>query len=81
MNNIDMNTLSVNPAHCIELDAVSDGKISSVSVYPAHAEVTRPFTIGLRAGVNQVIISGLPHALSPGSLRFACPLSLPEFRD
>ncbi|KAH6893659.1 mucoidy inhibitor A [Coprinopsis sp. MPI-PUGE-AT-0042] len=40
-------------AHSIELNTTDHGKITSVSVYSAHAEVTRSFKLGLKAGVNQ----------------------------
>jgi N-terminal domain of unknown function (DUF4140) len=74
-----MHDLSIDaptPFHIVELIAADDGKISSVSVYPAHAEVTRSFKVGLKAGANQVKISGLPNVLNQDSLRFAWSFSL-----
>ncbi|KAH6888799.1 hypothetical protein BKA70DRAFT_1442860 [Coprinopsis sp. MPI-PUGE-AT-0042] len=65
MDDISTNIL----AHSIELNTTDHGKITSVSVYSAHAEVTRSFKLGLKAGVNQVKISGLPNVLNQESLR------------
>jgi N-terminal domain of unknown function (DUF4140) len=58
---VDLSMNASTPVHAVELIAADDGKISSVSVYSAHAEVTRSFHVGLKAGANQVKISGLPN--------------------
>ncbi|KAJ7789955.1 hypothetical protein B0H14DRAFT_3571580 [Mycena olivaceomarginata] len=53
----------------IELQSVADSKITSVSVYPTRAEVTRVYKFAVHTGQNQVYISGLPNVLEPESLR------------
>ncbi|KAJ7315018.1 hypothetical protein DFH08DRAFT_820983 [Mycena albidolilacea] len=53
----------------IELQSVADSKITSVSVYPTRAEVTRVYKFAVQTGQNQVYISGLPNVLEPESLR------------
>jgi N-terminal domain of unknown function (DUF4140) len=68
---VDMSMDVPTAVHSVELIAANDGKISSISVYSAHAEVTRSFKVGLKAGSNQVKISGLPNVLNQDSLRFA----------
>ncbi|KAH6893667.1 hypothetical protein BKA70DRAFT_1200978 [Coprinopsis sp. MPI-PUGE-AT-0042] len=64
-----MSALVTGSVHSVELNTLEHGEISSVSVYSAHAEVTRSFKIGLKAGANQVRISGLPNVLNRESLR------------
>ncbi|KAJ7315021.1 hypothetical protein DFH08DRAFT_894479 [Mycena albidolilacea] len=53
----------------IELQSVADSKITSVSVYPTRAEITRVYKFAVQTGQNQVYISGLPNVLEPESLR------------
>ncbi|CAK5270370.1 unnamed protein product [Mycena citricolor] len=57
----------------VELRSVSASKITSVSLYPSRAEVTRVFKFAVKTGLNQVSIAGLPSVLEAESLRLgAC---------
>lgn len=55
--------------HVIEVESKDDSKITNVAVYSGRAEVTRSFRIQLKAGQNQVQISGLPAVMDRDSLR------------
>ena len=57
-------------SHTINLDAQKDSKISSVSLYPDRAEVTRVFRFAVRTGQNQVVITSLPWVMGKESLRY-----------
>ena len=54
----------------VNLDAQRDSKISSVSLYPGRAEVTRTFRFSVRTGHNQVVIKSLPALLERETLRY-----------
>lgn len=53
----------------IELQSVTDSKITSVSLYSTRAEITRLFKFAVKTGQNQVNIVGLPNVLESESLR------------
>ncbi|TFK17639.1 hypothetical protein FA15DRAFT_698379 [Coprinopsis marcescibilis] len=55
--------------HVVDLESIEDSKILSVSVYSGRAEVTRLFKFTVKAGQNQVNISGLPNVLDQNTLR------------
>ena len=57
------------PVNTIELVSVKDSKITSVSVYPGRAEVTRLFKFTAKTGQNQLNIIGLPRVMDQDSLR------------
>ncbi|KAJ7660443.1 hypothetical protein B0H17DRAFT_954241 [Mycena rosella] len=57
------------PASSIELQSVTDSKITGVSLYSSRAEITRLYKFGVKVGHNQVNISGLPNILETESLR------------
>ncbi|KAF7318747.1 hypothetical protein HMN09_00387000 [Mycena chlorophos] len=60
---------SFEPTSAIELQSVAASKIIAVSLYSSRAEVTRLYKIGVKTGLNQVNISGLPNVLETESLR------------
>ncbi|KAF7316560.1 hypothetical protein MIND_00175300 [Mycena indigotica] len=57
------------PTGTIELQSVSASKIIAVSLYSSRAEITRLYKFGVKTGLNQVNISGLPNVLESESLR------------
>jgi hypothetical protein len=46
-------------------------KISSLELFPGHAEITRILPVSLEQGLNQVVISGLPNDLMLDTLMLA----------
>lgn len=59
---------SVGP-NSLDLFAPKDSKISNVSLYSGRAEVTRVFAFELKAGSNNVNVTGLPTVLDEDSFR------------
>ncbi|KAJ7119742.1 hypothetical protein C8R44DRAFT_624324 [Mycena epipterygia] len=57
------------PTSSIELQSVTDSKITGVSLYSSRAEITRLYKFAVKTGQNQVNISGLPNILEAQSLR------------
>jgi hypothetical protein len=57
--------------HNIKIDAPSQSKISSLELFPGHAEITRILPISLEEGLSRVFISGLPKDVIPDTLRSA----------
>ncbi|KAK7064746.1 hypothetical protein R3P38DRAFT_2826223 [Favolaschia claudopus] len=53
----------------VELKSLENSKIIAVSLYSSRAEITRLFKFAVKAGQNQVHISGLPNVLESESLR------------
>lgn len=51
----------------IDLVSVNDSRITRVSLYSSRAEITRVFRFEIKAGFNQVNISGLPNVLDKNS--------------
>ncbi|KAG6826955.1 hypothetical protein H0H92_013768 [Tricholoma furcatifolium] len=56
----------------IELVSVENSTIDRVNVYSNRAEVTRGFSVDVKKGSYQVIITGLPNALDHASVRIEC---------
>jgi hypothetical protein len=54
----------------IDLVSAKDSKITNVSLYSGRAEITRLYKFGVKAGQNQVRLSGLPSVLDQNSLRY-----------
>ena len=59
--------LGVSPLYAAEITAPS--KIDGVIIYPGIAAITRILEIEVPAGQHTIIVSGLPQALDPNSLR------------
>ncbi|KAJ7119770.1 hypothetical protein C8R44DRAFT_706692 [Mycena epipterygia] len=57
------------PTGSIELQSITDSKITGVSLYSSRAEITRLYKFAVKTGQNQVNISGLPNILEAESLR------------
>ncbi|KAJ7119768.1 hypothetical protein C8R44DRAFT_737530 [Mycena epipterygia] len=57
------------PTGSIELQSVTDSKITGASLYSSRAEITRLYKFAVKTGQNQVNISGLPNILEAQSLR------------
>jgi hypothetical protein len=55
--------------HVVELESAINSEITGVAVYLDRAEVTRALRFSVKAGQNQVVISGLPNAMNHDSLR------------
>ncbi|KAJ6569568.1 hypothetical protein B0H19DRAFT_1136043 [Mycena capillaripes] len=53
----------------VELQSLLDSKIIAVSLYSTRAEITRLLKFAVKAGQNQVQITGLPNVLEQESLR------------
>ena len=54
----------------IDLVSAKDSKITNVSLYSGRAEITRLYKFAVKAGQNQVRLSGLPSILDQNSLRY-----------
>ncbi|KAJ7599850.1 hypothetical protein C8J56DRAFT_812753 [Mycena floridula] len=57
------------PTNVVELTAIDDSKLVSVSLYSSRAEITRLYKVPVVIGLNQVTISGLPSVLDQDSLK------------
>jgi uncharacterized protein (TIGR02231 family) len=62
-----VSSLILSPVFAADISAAS--KIDGVIVYPGVAAVTRLVEVDIPAGAHTLIISGLPQALDPNSLR------------
>jgi hypothetical protein len=62
--------LASGPINVVNLVSLDDSKITHVSLYTGRAEVTRLYAFSVKAGQNQVVISGLPSILDQQSLRY-----------
>lgn len=62
--------------NAIDLVAVDDSKIISVSVYAGRAEITRLFKFNVKTGQNQLNIVGLPRAMDQDSLKYVFSICL-----
>ncbi|KAG5349047.1 hypothetical protein C0989_006397, partial [Termitomyces sp. Mn162] len=60
---------SFQPINSIKLVLTENSKITAVSIYPGHAEITCVFEFEVKMGQNQVMINGLPNVLDQDSLR------------
>ncbi|KAF8799601.1 hypothetical protein BYT27DRAFT_7201277 [Phlegmacium glaucopus] len=59
--------------HEIKLDSIKGTKIHSVKLYSNRAEITRVFTVDIKKGHNQLVISQLPKVVDKSSLRAEGP--------
>lgn len=53
----------------VELNAQNHSQITNINLYSGHAEITRLFKFKIKAGSNNLIITGLPRAFQQDSLR------------
>ena len=51
------------------LHALTDTKISGISLYSGQAEVTRILQIAIKAGQNRITVQGLPNQLLQDAVR------------
>lgn len=63
------------PINIVDLVAIEDSKIISVSVYAGRAEITRLFKFNVKTGQNQLNVVGLPSVLDQDSLRYEFNIS------
>ncbi|KAH8828935.1 hypothetical protein DL96DRAFT_1596007 [Flagelloscypha sp. PMI_526] len=56
-------------ANVILLDAKSGSKITNLSLYSGHAEITRVLQFNVQHGANQLTLSGLPNLIVKDSIR------------
>ena len=61
--------VAIQPRSARAADIVAPSRIDGVTVYPGVATVTRVVEIAVPAGQHTLIVSGLPQALDPNSLR------------
>ncbi|RDB30473.1 Protein F37C4.5 [Hypsizygus marmoreus] len=53
----------------VNLVSVESSRITKISLYTRRAEITRVFSFNVKAGQNQVVISGLPSVLDPEAFK------------
>jgi len=53
----------------VQLDTVTDSKISNINLYSSRAEISRIYKFAVAQGVNQLIIRNLPDVLENETLR------------
>ena len=56
--------------NAVHLVSLKDSKITTVSLYSSRAEITRVFKFHVKAGLNQLNVSGLPNVLDQASLKY-----------
>ena len=62
--------MAADSINVLDLSAVTDSKITHVSLYSSRAEVTRTCTFKIKPGVNKVKLNGLSNDLDTNSLRY-----------
>lgn len=62
--------MAADSINVLDLSAVTDSKITHISLYSSRAEVTRTCTFKIKPGVNKVKLNGLSNDLDTNSLRY-----------